>query len=192
MQIRDQQTWDERIRKNVNDEGETYCSVIVDFAERWTDLMEAKMASGARLEDIAKETRKQDNTGLFGFQYYFGLLVDCWEHGEALLQWSNSGSQTGMERGNLGITVKKIMRDWLRLMLVIGVITLPGQAFSKWYFHDEPRMTGICSTVWFCICAIAWVSGFAGKFILKFHSSMLVRWTTVAGMVFLWWYLLYD
>ncbi len=108
MLIRDQHAWNKYVQDNAPEvDGEyDYGTHIIQFAERWADLMEEKMASGARLEDVAKETSLQAHTetgGISMFQYGAAIttLADCWEHGEALRQWHCLGGQTGEERGIL-------------------------------------------------------------------------------------------
>lgn len=94
MQIRNQRTWDAMVQNNTH----SYGSEIIRFSERWADLMEEKMASGARLKDIAEETSYEAGTeGInpWMFGHSLRVLVKCWKHGNALRRWYNS--KFGME-----------------------------------------------------------------------------------------------
>ena len=58
--------------------------------------MEKKIAAGAKLEDIAKESeREADTEGITGFMYGAAVstLTSVWEHGEKLRLWHNIGTQ---------------------------------------------------------------------------------------------------
>lgn len=69
-----------------------YSLAAVQFMGRWADLMEAEMASGAALPDIAERTSCQADTALItGFQYGCAVsgLAQFWVHGEELRQWHN-------------------------------------------------------------------------------------------------------
>lgn len=69
-----------------------YSFAVVQFMVRWADLMEAEMASGAALPDIAERTRHQADTDLItGFQYGCAVsgLAKFWVHGDELRQWHN-------------------------------------------------------------------------------------------------------
>jgi hypothetical protein len=74
-----------------------YGSDIVSYGERWANLMEARMAKGEKIADIAKETsREADTTGIAG-----PILLCCavmaliyfWQHGEELRLWYNIDTQ---------------------------------------------------------------------------------------------------
>ncbi len=68
-----------------------YEAVILGFAERWADRMEARMEWGAKLEDIAEETIDQDKEGIrlanFRLAQAIAALIKHWVHGEALKAW---------------------------------------------------------------------------------------------------------
>lgn len=69
-----------------------YNFAAVQFMGRWADLMEAEMASGAALPDIAERTSCQADTDLItGVQYGCAVsgLAKFWVHGDELRQWHN-------------------------------------------------------------------------------------------------------
>ena len=88
MNIANETVW-KQWQENNKDE---YGSAIIQFAERWADIMEIKMNSGCQLKDIANEaSHKADTDGITG--YMFGaavaVLTSCWKHGEELRMWHN-------------------------------------------------------------------------------------------------------
>lgn len=69
-----------------------YGACIVNYAERWADLMEEKINDGVPIQDIAKTTSNiADIEGITGFMYGMAvnILSNFWEHGEALRTWHN-------------------------------------------------------------------------------------------------------
>ena len=96
MELKDEATWKRFVEKNID----PYGKECVDFAERWADLMEKKLAEGCEVETIAKETSHEaDTEGLTGFMYgaAVSMLSRVWEHGEALRTWHNLDTQIGDE-----------------------------------------------------------------------------------------------
>ena len=96
MKIKDKDGWEEG-RKN-NEDG--YGKAIYDYAERWANLMEEKIANGEKIKDIAQATScEADTEGITGFMYgaAVSVLSQTWEHGEELRQWSNIDLQIGDE-----------------------------------------------------------------------------------------------
>lgn len=92
MQLKDADYW--KKAKDVNTD--PYGSCTVRYAEAWADLMESRMADGAKLEDIAKQAScDADTEGITGFMYgcAVAMLSAAWEHGEALRHWHNLDSQ---------------------------------------------------------------------------------------------------
>ncbi len=70
------------------------------YAEEWAALMEAEMAAGKELKDIAQATgRSADTDGITGFMYGMAvqILSVSWEHGEELRRWHNIDTQIGDE-----------------------------------------------------------------------------------------------
>lgn len=85
--------------KKVNS-ADGYSHRVVTYGEDWANLMEKLMASGAKIEDIAKETSHQaDTDGITGFMYGAAVsaLARFWEHGEELRRWHNLDCQIGTE-----------------------------------------------------------------------------------------------
>jgi len=73
-----------------------YSKGVIDYAERWADMMESSIANGANLEDIADGTSHQaDTDGITGFMYGCAVsaLAHFWEHGESLRRWHNLKTQ---------------------------------------------------------------------------------------------------
>ena len=69
-----------------------YGGAIFDFAERWANLMEPKLANGLHIKDIADQlSNEADTEGITGFMYNAGVavLTNCWVHGEELRKWHN-------------------------------------------------------------------------------------------------------
>lgn len=86
--IKNQDAWDKIVAENDTD----LSRGIVYFAARWANLIEAKMAEGAKLEDIADEaSREADVYGMSGYAYGLAVAVlsDMWEHGDQFRRWHN-------------------------------------------------------------------------------------------------------
>lgn len=69
-----------------------YSRRCVTYAEDWGRLMQAEMAKGKALKDIAEPTSHQaDTDGITGFMYgaAVSMLAECWVHGEELRRWHN-------------------------------------------------------------------------------------------------------
>jgi len=89
MQIKDQVLWQKCQDNNQDD----YRKAINEFAERWANLMEKKMADGETLHEIAMQTSHETDTdGITGFMFGAAVntLAEVPEHGEALRQWHNA------------------------------------------------------------------------------------------------------
>ena len=78
-----------------------YSKAVVDYSEAWADLMEARMADGAALADVAEETSREADKkyGITGFMYGCAVagLFQFWFHGEELRRWHNLDTQIGDE-----------------------------------------------------------------------------------------------
>lgn len=103
MKIVNQEVWEDWIKNNEED----YGKAIVEYAERWADMMEKEMENGKELEDIAEScSNDADTEGITGFMYGAAVVVltSCWEHGERLRCWHNITTQIGDEgeRANEG------------------------------------------------------------------------------------------
>ena len=96
MKLKDETGWNKAVAAN----NDPYGSCCIRYCEAWANLMEAYMADGATLEDIAKKASYEaDHEGITGFMYgcAVGLLSHVWEHGEALRRWHNLDIQIGNE-----------------------------------------------------------------------------------------------
>ena len=92
----DQKRWDEWFAQQKDD----YSKEIFRYAERWANLMESAIGSGAVLANIAEKTsREADTSGITGFMYgaAASVLSQTWEHGEELRLWHNLKTQMGNE-----------------------------------------------------------------------------------------------
>jgi hypothetical protein len=69
-----------------------YSQAVVDYMNKWADLMEEKISGGEEVKDIAKETsHTADTEGITGFMYGAAVaaLAEFWEYGEELRKWHN-------------------------------------------------------------------------------------------------------
>lgn len=81
-----------------NEDG--YRRAVLTYADRWAEMMEAAVETGARVGDVAKGLSHQaDTEGITGFMYGVAVsyLASCWEYGEELRQWHNLDTQIGTE-----------------------------------------------------------------------------------------------
>lgn len=88
MKISSQESWDKWVANNTDG----YGSAIIRYAEAWANLMEAKIAEGSQLEDIAQETSHEaDTEGITGYMYgaAVSVLASSWIYGEQLRLWHN-------------------------------------------------------------------------------------------------------
>lgn len=89
METVNQAAWDEWVNKN----DDFYGAGVIEFAGRWANLMETKMADGEKLEDIAMSTSHEaDTDGITGFMYGAAVqtLSKHWKYGEQLRRWHNA------------------------------------------------------------------------------------------------------
>jgi len=92
MQLKDAEGWAKARVANKD----PYGNALMEYAERWADLMEKGIAEGKKLEDIAKVTSHEaDTEGITGFMYGAAVstLYHVWEHGDALRRWHNLDTQ---------------------------------------------------------------------------------------------------
>ena len=69
-----------------------YGGRVVSYGEDWANLMEARLAKGEKIADMAKITAGEaDTDGITGFMYSCAVsaLAHFWVHGEELRQWHN-------------------------------------------------------------------------------------------------------
>ena len=77
-----------------------YGARIFSYAETWADLMEAEIAKGKKLEDVAKySSQTADTDGITGYMYgaAVSVLAQAWIHGDQLRRWHNLDTQIGDE-----------------------------------------------------------------------------------------------
>ncbi len=87
--VKDEDAWNRVVEANKDGDGLT----IIRYAARWANLMEEKIAAGAKLKDIAQSTESEAVIeGITGFMYYaaVNILSNVWEHGEELRRWNNN------------------------------------------------------------------------------------------------------
>lgn len=91
---RDEAKWQEGI---VAQKGDGYGLGVYGFAEAWARLMQARMAEGKSLAEIADECSSlaDKGFGITGFMYGCAVsaLAHCWKHGEELRRWHNLKTQ---------------------------------------------------------------------------------------------------
>lgn len=83
-----------------NNNSDPYGSGIYRYAQKWAELMEAKIGGGQKLEDIADESSHEaDTEGITGFMYgaAVSVLSQVWLYGERLRRWHNLATQLGNE-----------------------------------------------------------------------------------------------
>uniref|UniRef100_A0A6H1ZNJ0 Uncharacterized protein n=1 Tax=viral metagenome TaxID=1070528 RepID=A0A6H1ZNJ0_9ZZZZ len=91
--VADEPTW-AKCRKN--NEDNDYGKCCLRYASRWASLMDARIVTGEKLEEIAGSTSHEaDTEGITGFMYgaAVAMLASCWRHGEALRRWHNLDTQ---------------------------------------------------------------------------------------------------
>jgi len=91
MKIKDNLQTEYDAYKKLNSD-DPYSEAIVLYSERWANLMEAQLAQGAALEDIANDaSNKADTDGISGYMYGAAVaaLSHFWQHGEDLRKWHN-------------------------------------------------------------------------------------------------------
>ena len=96
MEVSDEATWQTWKDKNQDSCG----GGIIAYAERWARLMQAELAAGKKLENVAKTTsREADTDGITGFMYGAAVqtLATSWKYGEELRRWHNLDTQLGDE-----------------------------------------------------------------------------------------------
>jgi len=113
MLIKNQEAWQEWQEAN-NGEGEDwfgYGQAVLRYAERWADLLEAKITERndtsipTLFESYAENlSYAADTEGITGFMYGMAVVVlnQVWEYGEYLARWHNK-EYTGSEDISQGI-----------------------------------------------------------------------------------------
>lgn len=97
MQFANEARWNEIVAANKDD---FYGAGVVNYAERWANLMENYMVVGMTVKDVAEvASHDADVDGITGFMHSMAakILVYTWAHGEELRQWFNLRNQLGDE-----------------------------------------------------------------------------------------------
>ncbi len=92
MTLRDEVGWKKAVEANPD----PYGSAVMQYAEMWARLMEARIVAGDTVEACADEASHIANTdGITGFMYgcAVSILSQVWIHGEALRRWHNLKTQ---------------------------------------------------------------------------------------------------
>lgn len=88
--------WAECVKNN----SDPYGLATVQYAERWAELMETKLATGKSIEGCAKTTSHDADTDeITGCMYGYAVLIlsAVWVYGEALRIWHNLDTQIADE-----------------------------------------------------------------------------------------------
>lgn len=92
MEIKNLECWNKWVESNKD----PYGKAVVDYAERWANLMEEAMSKGETLEQCAERASSAANTeGITGFMHGAAVqvLAISWKHGEQLRRWHNNQTQ---------------------------------------------------------------------------------------------------
>ncbi len=81
-------------QKAIDSANTPYSRAIIVFAARWAKAMEAKIAAGASLEQIAEDSEKEADMedicqNRHTYCWAVSLLASCWIHGDQLREWHN-------------------------------------------------------------------------------------------------------
>ena len=91
---RDEAKWQEGIDAQ---KGDGYGLGVYGFAESWARLMQAKIAEGKTIAEVADDccSLADKNYGITGFMYGCAVsaLSHCWKYGEELRRWHNLKTQ---------------------------------------------------------------------------------------------------
>lgn len=102
MQVVNQEKWDSYVRNNQDGYGKG----IIDYAERWANLMEIEIEKGQKLVDIANRTSHEaDTEGITGFMYGAAVqtLTNVWQYGNELRMWHNGEYGVTEDQANGGV-----------------------------------------------------------------------------------------
>lgn len=91
-----QALWEKGLANNQD----PYGNACYRYCSEWATRMEAQMAVGKKIAEIAERTSHEaDDEGITGFMYGMAvsILASAWLHGEALRLWHNLNTQIGTE-----------------------------------------------------------------------------------------------
>lgn len=104
--------WEEAKLKNSED---FYSKGVLDFTERWVDLMEKKVGQGSIIKDIFKDTSHEaDTDGITGFMYgaAASMISYFWAYGDEFRTAYNADFGVGPEEtGTVNPAVVTIAGD---------------------------------------------------------------------------------
>ncbi len=90
MKRADEAKWQAFVEANSDDD---YGKTVVEYAEDWANLMEAKLAEGCQFEEAAESTwhEAKGHEELTGFMHGAAVatLALTWVHGDDLRRWYN-------------------------------------------------------------------------------------------------------
>lgn len=90
IDLSDEDGWQRTLDANSE---EPYGQAVMKFSEAWARLMQAGIADGKTIAEIAGDCNKEaDAYGITGFQYgcAVSILSLTWQHGEELRRWHNA------------------------------------------------------------------------------------------------------
>ena len=70
-----------------------YVQAIIDYSNKWAELMEVAIEKGESFEDCAERTSYEaDTEGITGNMYGNASAIICtyWVHGDSLKKWHNT------------------------------------------------------------------------------------------------------
>lgn len=76
-----------------NNTKDFYSAGIINYAERWCNMMEERIEKGESVAQAAEETQYAADTDLISgcmFGYSLNVLCQFWEHGAELREWYDS------------------------------------------------------------------------------------------------------
>lgn len=82
------------VKNEMTQDGRT--NDIINYAERWADMMEQRISNGASVSEAAAQTRyeaNQENLSWFMYGNAVRVLVNFWDHGEELRQWQQQSNR---------------------------------------------------------------------------------------------------
>jgi len=112
MQYKNKEIWDKIVEANNHEKDPTgYGLAIIEYAEKWANLMEEKMKEGQKLKDVWKKASFTANDdGITGFMYGMAvnILFQTWEHGSELRKLHNLDIQIKNE-GEMANKTEKVV-----------------------------------------------------------------------------------
>ena len=82
------------VKNEMTQDGRT--NDIINYAERWADMMEQRISNGTSVSEAAAQTRyeaNQENISWFMYGNAVRVLVNFWDQGEELRQWQQQSNR---------------------------------------------------------------------------------------------------